>query len=452
MVFNSLIFIFCFLPITWILTRIVPTTFLKNLVLFIFSLLFYSWNDPFYVLLLLISIAWNYLTGLELEKETGKTRKIVFWSAIAFNLFILGAFKYTNFLLGIFGLEGFDFALPVGLSFFTFSAISYLADVYKNDVPAQKNPLSLGLYIAFFGKISSGPIAFYRDMESQFQNHPMNFTLFCEGLTLFTKGLIKKALFADSFALVFSSLATNTSMAGAWLYALSYMMQIYFDFSGYSDMAIGVSNMFGFKLKINFDHPYSAKSIQDFWRRWHISLSTWFRDYVYIPLGGNRHDYVRNILIVWFLTGLWHGSNWTFILWGLYYGGLILLEKFVLSAYLDKLPMAIRRIYTFVLVLFGWVFFFSDSILSAFGTFGHMFNFMNICDSQALFVLVGHIPLFVLGFLLTGELFDKVEQFCFQKGFRYDKIVYTSLYLIGFLISVAFVVGSTYQSFLYFAF
>ena len=173
---------------------------------------------------------------------------------------------------------------------------------------------------------------------------------------------------------------------------------------------------------------------------------------MYIPLGGNRHDYVRNILIVWFLTGLWHGANWTFILWGLYYGGLILLEKFVLSAYLDKLPMAIRRIYTFVLVLFGWVFFFSDSILSAFGTFGHMFNFMNICDSQALFVLVGHIPLFVLGFLLTGELFDKVEQFCFQKGFRYDKIVYTSLYLIGFLISVAFVVGSTYQSFLYFAF
>lgn len=453
MVFNSLIFIFCFLPVSVLLYRFLPSQLLKNVVLFVLSLLFYAWNEPYYVLLLLLSIAWNYISGLQLmQEEDERQRKINFWLSVAVNLLILGAFKYTNFLLGIIGLEGFDITLPVGLSFFTFSALSYLADVYKGTSPAQKNPLYLGLYIAFFGKIISGPIAFYHDMEHQFSYHPFQKEMFYSGILLFVKGLIKKALLADQFALVFSSLSQNTSMLGAWLYALSYMLEIYFDFSGYSDMAIGISRMFGFDLKPNFDHPYVAVSVQDFWRRWHISLSRWFRDYVYIPLGGNRHDYVRNILIVWFLTGLWHGANWTFILWGLYYGAFLLLEKFVLRPILEKLPRIVGHLYTLVVVLIGWVFFCSPSIMDAFGTIGRMFHFAELVNTEALFVLTGHLVLFIIGILLSGTLFDRIEERLMQiKGNRMV-LAFTVLYLVFFGISIAFVVGSTYQSFLYFAF
>ena len=453
MVFNSLIFIFCFLPISVLLYRFLPSQFLKNIVLFVLSLLFYAWNEPYYVLLLLLSIAWNYISGLQLmQEEDERQRKISFWVSVAVNLLILGAFKYTNFLLGIVGLEGFDITLPVGLSFFTFSALSYLADVYKGTSPAQKNPLYLGLYIAYFGKITRGPIAFYHDMEHQFSYHPFQREMFYSGTLLFVKGLIKKALLADQFALVFSSLSQNTSMLGAWLYALSYMLEIYFDFSGYSDMATGISRMFGFDLKPNFDHPYVAVSVQDFWRRWHISLSRWFRDYVYIPLGGNRHDYVRNILIVWFLTGLWHGANWTFIFWGLYYGAFILLEKFVLRPILEKLPRIVGHLYTLVVVLIGWVFFCSPSIMNAFGTIGRMFHFAELVNTEALFVLTGHLVLFIIGILLSGTLFDRIEERLMQiKGNRMV-LAFTVLYLVFFGISIAFVVGSTYQSFLYFAF
>ncbi len=453
MVFNSLIFIFCFLPVSVLLYRFLPSQLLKNVVLFVLSLLFYAWNEPYYVLLLLLSIAWNYISGLQLmQEEDERQRKINFWLSVAVNLLILGAFKYTNFLLGIVGLEGFDITLPVGLSFFTFSALSYLADVYKGTSPAQKNPLYLGLYIAFFGKITSGPIAFYHDMEHQFSYHPFQKEMFYSGILLFVKGLIKKALLADQFALVFSSLSQNTSMLGAWLYALSYMLEIYFDFSGYSDMAIGISRMFGFDLKPNFDHPYVAVSVQDFWRRWHISLSRWFRDYVYIPLGGNRHDYVRNILIVWFLTGLWHGANWTFILWGLYYGAFLLLEKFVLRPILEKLPRIVGHLYTWVVVLIGWVFFCSPSIMDAFGTIGRMFHFAELVNTEALFVLTGHLVLFIIGILLSGTLFDRIEERLMQVKGNRMVLAFTVLYLVFFGISIAFVVGSTYQSFLYFAF
>ncbi|WP_304001287.1 MBOAT family O-acyltransferase, partial [Faecalicoccus pleomorphus] len=234
--------------------------------------------------------------------------------------------------------------------------------------------------------------------------------------------------------------------------ALSYMLEIYFDFSGYSDMAIGISRMFGFDLKPNFDHPYVAVSVQDFWRRWHISLSRWFRDYVYIPLGGNRHDYVRNILIVWFLTGLWHGANWTFIFWGLYYGAFLLLEKFVLRPILEKLPRIVGHLYTLVVVLIGWVFFCSPSIMDAFGTIGRMFHFAELVNTEALFVLTGHLVLFIIGILLSGTLFDRIEERLMQVKGNRMVLAFTVLYLVFFGISIAFVVGSTYQSFLYFAF
>lgn len=453
MVFNSLIFIFCFLPLSLLLYYLAPGAWVKNCILLVLSLLFYAWNEPYYVLLLLLSIAWNYLSGLQLEQEDdARKRKILFWVSIGVNLLILAAFKYTNFLLGIFGLEGFDISLPVGLSFFTFSAISYLADVYRGKSSAQKNPLYLGLYIAFFGKITSGPIAFYHDMETQLMHHPVHREQIFSGLLLFTKGLIKKAVLADQFALVFSSLAENTSMLGAWLYAISYMLQIYFDFSGYSDMAIGISRLFGFTLKPNFDHPYTAISVQDFWRRWHISLSSWFRDYVYIPLGGNRHDYIRNILIVWFLTGLWHGANWTFIVWGLYYGAFILLEKFVLRSWLEKMPSFVGRVYTWLVVLIGWVFFSSTSLPDAFSVLGRMVHFGELYNTEALFVFMGHLVLFIAGILLAGTGFDRLEKVLLQRNTRLFSNLYTGLYLLFFVISIAFVVGSTYQSFLYFAF
>lgn len=459
MVFTDLIFLFCFLPISVLLTKQIRNIKLQNILLVVFSLLFYAWSNPIYVVLLILSILWNYFTAFELEaQDDEKTKKILLIVSVAVNLFILGFYKYTGFLMDILHIQSdLKIALPVGLSFFTFSELSYIFDVYNGKSKPQKNIILFTLYVSFFGKISMGPIVSYHEMEDQLTNRTLSKAQYASGMVLFSKGLIKKVLLADQLSYVYSILQNNTSTLGVWLLAISYMLQIYFDFSGYSDMAIGLSRFFGFDFKPNFDHPYTATSVQDFWRKWHISLSQWFRDYLYIPLGGNRVDkntYIRNIFIVWFCTGLWHGANWTFILWGLYYGCLLLLEKFFLREKLEKLPKPISHIYTLLVVLIGWVFFMSPNITTAFSTLGKMISIgtTTFANNQAKFMLKSYFIIFVLAILLSTKVYDRIQIFVYNQYKM--KAVYTTwtIYMILLIVCIAFIVGGTYHSFLYFAF
>lgn len=459
MVFTDLIFLFCFLPISVLLTKLIRNIKLQNILLVVLSLLFYAWSNPIYVVLLILSILWNYFTAFELEAQNDeKTKKILLIVSVVVNLFILGFYKYTGFLMDILHIQSdLKIALPVGLSFFTFSELSYIFDVYNGKSKPQKNIILFTLYVSFFGKISMGPIVSYHEMEDQLRNRTLSKAQYASGMVLISKGLIKKVLLADQLSYVYSILQNNTSTLGVWLLAISYMLQIYFDFSGYSDMAIGLSKFFGFDFKPNFDHPYTATSVQDFWRKWHISLSQWFRDYVYIPLGGNRVDkntYIRNIFIVWFCTGLWHGANWTFILWGLYYGCLLLLEKFFLREKLEKLPKPISHIYTLLVVLIGWVFFMSPNITTAFSTLGKMIGIgtTTFANNQAKFMLKSYFILFVLAILLSTKVYDRIQIFVYNQYKM--KAVYTTwtIYIILLIVCIAFIVGGTYHSFLYFAF
>lgn len=459
MVFTDLIFLFCFLPISVLLTKQIRNIKLQNILLVVFSLLFYAWSNPIYVVLLILSILWNYFTAFELEaQDDKKTKRILLIVSVAVNLFILGFYKYTGFLMDILHIQSdLKIALPVGLSFFTFSELSYIFDVYNGKSKPQKNIILFTLYVSFFGKISMGPIVSYHEMEDQLTNRTLSKAQYASSMVLFSKGLIKKVLLADQLSYVYSILQNNTSTLGVWLLAICYMLQIYFDFSGYSDMAIGLSRFFGFDFKPNFDHPYTATSVQDFWRKWHISLSQWFRDYLYIPLGGNRVDkntYIRNIFIVWFCTGLWHGANWTFILWGLYYGCLLLLEKFFLREKLEKLPRPISYIYTLLVVLIGWVFFMSPNITTAFSTLGKMISIgtTTFANNQAMFMLKSYFILFVLAILLSTKVYDRIQIFVYNQYKM--KAVYTTwtIYMILIIVCIAFIVGGTYHSFLYFAF
>ena len=459
MVFTDLIFLFCFLPISVLLTKLIRNTKLQNILLVLLSLLFYAWSNPIYVVLLILSILWNYFTAFELEaQDDKKVKKILLIVSVVVNLFILGFYKYTGFLMDILHIQSnLKIALPVGLSFFTFSELSYIFDVYNNKSKPQKNIILFTLYVSFFGKISMGPIVSYHEMEDQLTNRTLSKAQYASGMVLFSNGLIKKVLLADQLSYVYSILQNNTSTLGVWLLAICYMLQIYFDFSGYSDMAIGLSRFFGFDFKPNFDHPYTATSVQDFWRKWHISLSQWFRDYLYIPLGGNRVDkntYIRNIFIVWFCTGLWHGANWTFILWGLYYGCLLLLEKFFLREKLEKLPKPISHTYTLLVVLIGWVFFMSPTITSAFSTLGKMIGIgaTTFANNQAKFMLKTYFILFVLAILLCTKVYDRIQIFVYNQYKM--KAVYTTwtIYIILLIACIAFIVGGTYHSFLYFAF
>lgn len=459
MVFTDLIFLFCFLPISVLLTKQIRNIKLQNILLVVFSLLFYAWANPIYVVLLILSILWNYFTAFELEaQDDKKTKRILLIVSVAVNLFILGFYKYTGFLMDILHIQSdLKIALPVGLSFFTFSELSYIFDVYNGKSKPQKNIILFTLYVSFFGKISMGPIVSYHEMEDQLTNRTLSKAQYASGMVLFSKGLIKKVLLADQLSYVYSILQNNTSTLGVWLLAISYMLQIYFDFSGYSDMAIGLSRFFGFDFKPNFDHPYTATSVQDFWRKWHISLSQWFRDYLYIPLGGNRVDkntYIRNIFIVWFCTGLWHGANWAFILWGLYYGCLLLLEKFFLREKLEKLPKPISHIYTLLVILIGWVFFMSPNITTAFSTLGKMISIgtTTFANNQAKFMLKSYFILFVLAILLSTKVYDRIQIFVYNQYKM--KAVYTTwtIYMILIIVCIAFIVGGTYHSFLYFAF
>lgn len=462
MTFSSLVFLFGFLPIVLVLYHLVRFLKAQNLILVLFSFLFYAWDSPIYLVLLILSILWIYIAGINIENCVNKKqKKLIFWISVGVELFILAFFKYANFLIDIlnvaFTIPHLSLSLPIGLSFFTFSAISYLADVYMNKSKVQKNIIHLALYIAYFGKVNMGPIVQYHDMEETLKQREISKEDFREGIYLFLKGLFKKVLLADRLGVLYSGLSTNYTVLGTWIFALSYMLQLYFDFSGYSDMAIGLSRLFGFHFEANFDHPYSAISVQDFWRRWHISLSRWFRDYVYIPLGGNRvstQKYIRNIFVVWLLTGLWHGANWTFIVWGLYYGCFLLLERFVLKDVLNKLPRIIQHIYTLLIVYIAWIFFMSADLSTALSTLGRLVGLgvEGISNISVFFYLKNYFWVLILALILSGDTYKYIQRANYVFFKKKANLVGSIVYIFLLIVSVSFIVSSTFQSFLYFAF
>jgi len=374
MVFSSPVFIFLFLPFVYLINGVLPRKF-SNLFLLIFSLLFYAWGEPLYVFLMLFSGAVNYLLALAMERYPVH-KKHVLLLTVLFNIGLLGVFKYADFLImsinGILNvsINLLHLPLPIGISFYTFQTLSYMFDVYRNDTPVQRKFLNLLLYITFFPQLIAGPIVKYHDVALEIEHRKVSLHGTAIGLRRFVVGLSKKVLLANAMALVADRLyalpLTEISTFVAWIAAIAYLFQIYFDFSGYSDMAIGMGEMFGFHFKENFNYPYIASSVQDFWRRWHMSLSSWFRLYVYIPLGGNRKGKQRavfNRILVFFLTGLWHGASWTFVVWGLYHGFFLLLEETVF--HVSKWPKILRHFYTLLIITFGFVIFRSESFPQA---------------------------------------------------------------------------------------
>ena len=375
MLFSSIVFLFTFLPAVMILYYLLPVRF-RNVILLLASLVFYAWGEPVYLFLMLLSILFNYFSGLDiarnLQDKRAAKRSLVF--NLIINLAVLGFFKYEGFVLDTLNgilpvhISYHALPLPIGISFYTFQILSYIIDVYRGNVKVQTNLPNFALYVTMFPQLIAGPIVQYADVDEQLASREVSWTKFGEGSMYFIRGLAKKVLLANTSGMIFTEVSGlakgNIAVVTAWLGAFAYMFQIYFDFSGYSDMAIGLGKMFGFEFNMNFNYPYVSKSITEFWRRWHISLSSWFRDYVYIPLGGNRVSkikHIRNLLIVWFLTGLWHGAAWNFVAWGLYYGVILIIEKYFLSPVLDRLPDVVRHIYSIVLVVIGWVLFFSSS-------------------------------------------------------------------------------------------
>lgn len=470
MIFSSLFFIFVFLPLMLLVYYIVPWK-LKNGVILIFSLVFYAWGEPVYVVLMIFSILINYVTGLELEQyklenKLHKRRMALIFNIIA-NLGILGFFKYYGFLIENlnqilpFDIPYKELALPVGISFYTFQTLSYIIDLYWGKVEVQKKLVNFAVYVTMFPQLIAGPIVRYADVARQLAQRTLSITKCGEGCAWFLRGLAKKVLFANNIGMLYDTIAAlpanETTVITAWLGAAAYTFQIYFDFGGYSDMAIGLGKMLGFDFIKNFDYPYISKSVTEFWRRWHISLSTWFREYVYIPLGGNRVStikHIRNIMVVWLLTGFWHGAAWNFMLWGIYYGVLLLIEKYLLKDILPRLPGICQHIYAMVLVIIGWVFFFSPSVGSAFGYIGRMFGigtagFMN---GATLYYLKNYgILILIMIFFSAPFAYNKYKEKVFGRGgFRLGASV--ALYISLFIVVIAFLVNATYNPFLYFRF
>lgn len=470
MLFSSITFLLIFLPVTLALYFIVPQKF-RNLIMLIASLIFYAWGEPIYIVLMILSIALNYFCGLDIEEKQNDKQKarrsLIF--AVVVNLLLLGFFKYYGFLMDSLNtvlpvdIPYRELALPIGISFYTFQAMSYIIDVYRGEAKTQKNILYFALYISMFPQLIAGPIVRYVDIEEQLKNRSFSMRKFGQGAEYFIIGLAKKVILANSMGQIYNQISGlemgSFSVLTAWVGCISYAFQIYFDFGGYSDMAIGLGKMFGFEFRKNFDYPYISSSITEFWRRWHISLSTWFREYVYIPLGGNRCTQSRqimNLLIVWMLTGLWHGAAWNFLVWGLYYGSLLVLEKFVWGKVLGRLPSAVKHIYSLVLVLIGWVFFFSPNLGYAVSYIGTLFGAgaSAFADKQALFFVFTNWLLFLLAILGSssfGYTFMKrmIGEF---NSVRMRKAAAGIIYIGIFLISVAYLVTESFNPFLYFRF
>ena len=462
MIFSSLTFLLVFFPITLLFYYLAPMK-AKNVILLLFSLLFYAWGEPVYVILMLYSILLNYVCGLLMDKfENARKHILVF--GIVINLFLIGFFKYAGFVtdslnsvLTHFGVSipSRELALPIGISFYTFQALSYLIDLYRKKFPVQKNLFRFALYITMFPQLIAGPIVRYESIAEELENRNITMENIGKGALLFVEGLAMKVLLANQVGVIadeLRALSDRLSATSAWIGTLSYFFQIYFDFAGYSVMAIGLGLMLGFTFCKNFDHPYLSTSVTEFWRRWHISLGTWFREYVYIPLGGNRvgvAKHIRNILIVWALTGLWHGAAWNFVLWGLYYGLLLLLEKYVLSRI--KIPKWIGWIYTTALVLIGWVLFSSESLGQCGQILSSMFGGGNGgFDTTALYYLCTGGFILVLCAICSTPLLGKIKSWLLKAV--PGQIVLTLVYIALIGLTVMCLVVENYNPFLYFRF
>ena len=465
MLFSSIYFLFRFLPILLAIYFIIPSRYntARNAVLLIFSLFFYSWGEPIYVLLMIFSIVFNWSMALDIgkERENGSKKTLVF--TVVVNLLILSFFKYYGFALdtvsAVTGLRITYTALPlpIGISFYTFQAMSYIIDVYRGDTKVQRSLFRFGLYLSLFPQLIAGPIVKYRDVADQLAHRETNIYSVGEGSIRFIIGLGKKVILANGLGALHTTVlglgSDEKSVLAFWLGAVAYTLQIYFDFSGYSDMAIGLGRIFGFTFMENFDHPYISSSVTEFWRRWHISLSTWFREYLYIPLGGNRVSaprHILNLLIVWSLTGLWHGASWNFVVWGLYYGVILIIEKYLTGKHLEKLPILPRRIITLFIVMIGWVFFFSNDLTSAVEYLRTMFfaGGAGFVNKEFLYLLRTNFVLVGISCFLSGERPYKA-----YRDLARSSTVFTVITIGGlFLISVAYLIFSSYNPFLYFRF
>ena len=422
-------------------------------------------------MLMLFSTILNFVYGALVQKYKGKTSaKWILASSVVLNLGILGFFKYTDFFIGNinawFGasIPLLNLTLPIGISFYTFQMMSYVIDVYRGDAAAQKNFVSFGAYVALFPQLVAGPIVRYTTIADQLDNRRENTDMFAYGIKRFVTGLAKKVLLANTIGQVWTQLSamevSSMSVVGTWIGALAYTFQIYFDFSAYSDMAIGLGQMLGFKFLENFDYPYISKSITEFWRRWHISLGTWFREYVYIPLGGNRKGLVRqifNLLIVWFCTGFWHGASWNFLIWGGYYGVLLIIEKLFLLKVLKKIPAFFSHVYTLFFVVIGWVIFGFDDMTKGWEYLKGMFGFggLQLVDNMSLYLLLSNLVLILILIVastpLPAKLGRKIMSLVQTK--TWAAMIIENVFIIAiFVISVAFLVNSTYNPFLYFRF
>ncbi len=461
MVFSDLIFLFFFLPAVILVTKLSPKPW-RNVELLLFSLLFYAWGEPVYVFLMLAVIGVNYLAGLLVSRFPRETRpserKLTLTLAVAVNLAILGTFKYAGFFVqSLNRLTGSQLTvpqivLPIGISFYIFQSMSYVIDVYRNQVEPQHNPLTFGTYVALFPQLIAGPIVRYRDIADQLREREETRARFAQGVVRFVYGLAKKVLLANQMGLLADRmLLTEAGTFSAWAGMAAYTLQIYFDFSGYSDMAIGLGRMLGFRFKENFAHPYVSRSITEFWKRWHISLSSWFREYVYIPLGGNRKGLARqclNLLIVWMLTGLWHGASVNFVLWGLYYAVLLILEKLFLGKLTARLPVGLQRLLTLLVVAFGWgIFYFTDMELwRAFVV--RLFSFR--ADSvQALRFAAAFLPTFLAACVSAGQMPKKALTRLRESGRYLPEIL---LLAALFILSTSALVSQSYNPFIYFRF
>lgn len=466
MVFSSTIFLCVYLPLVLLGYYICPKKG-RNLFLLIVSLVFYAWGEPKYVFLMIFSILVNYIFGRLMDKNRGRQKrmKLLLVLSVVIDLGLLSLFKYTDFVItnvnAIFG-SSFDLlkiALPIGISFYTFQAMSYTIDVYRNDVRVQKNLIDFGMYITMFPQLIAGPIVRYADVQDQLADRSVTTADFSEGVMRFVVGLGKKVLLANQMGAVWSeiyALGGDVSALMAWTGAIAYTFQIYFDFSGYSDMAIGLGRMFGFKFPENFRYPYQSVSITDFWRRWHITLSTWFKEYLYIPLGGNRCGLARqalNLLIVWSLTGFWHGAGWNFVMWGLYYFVILFIEKLFLLKALDKLPKLFRHVYALLLIVIGWVIFASDDVGVLLPYLGSMFGANGAIGGMDVYTLFTKAVLLIICCVASTELPKKL--FLSATGAMNEKAAFTikSVMTIALLaLSMILLIGDSYNPFLYFRF
>ena len=461
MLFSSIPFLYYFLPAVLITYFLVPRGW-KNAVLLLFSLIFYGWGEPKLLFLMVFTIAMFFCCGLLIEKaQTRKWKKIWLVVSVVISLTLLGLFKYADFFISsVNAATGLSIpllrlALPVGISFYTFQSLSYTIDVYRGKVPAQRNPISFGAYVALFPQLIAGPIVRYVDVARELDSRTHSWNEACEGIRRFLIGFSKKIILADNFALLMKLFreSNEKSVLFYWMYAIAFTLNIYFDFSGYSDMAIGLGRVFGFHFIENFNYPYLSKSVTEFWRRWHMSLGSWFRDYVYIPMGGNRVPKLRwvfNILTVWMLTGLWHGASWNFVLWGLMFAVLLLIEKWVPQ--LQKLPDWARHTYVLFLVMISFVLFNADTLSQAGSDIAGLFGIggMPLVTPQTLYYLRSYGLLFVLGFIGSTPLIrDTARRVGKTKA---GNILEPAMLLILLLVCTGYLVDGSFSPFLYFRF